>query len=69
MCVAAKRKHNNNVGAVSQYQSMTEEVKQDLDIAQAFSHFTYAHSNGQILICDIQGTRFCAEHAIFSLGR
>eukprot|EP00983_Pelagomonas_calceolata_P130496 1161688-Pelagomonas_calceolata.AAC.12 len=31
----------------------SEEIRHD--IAQAFSHFTWAHSNGQIIVSDIQG--------------
>lgn len=39
-------KHNNNWGFVSQ---------EDRNTPQAFSHFTYTHSSGFYLVCDIQG--------------
>eukprot|EP00005_Dracoamoeba_jomungandri_P013134 CAMPEP_0174264422 /NCGR_PEP_ID=MMETSP0439-20130205/22408_1 /TAXON_ID=0 /ORGANISM="Stereomyxa ramosa, Strain Chinc5" /LENGTH=467 /DNA_ID=CAMNT_0015350281 /DNA_START=60 /DNA_END=1463 /DNA_ORIENTATION=- len=40
------RKHNNNFGYVSDLERNTP---------QAFSHFTFEASGGQILLCDIQG--------------
>lgn len=49
------RKHNNNVGAVCNDNSTDPDVVMDRLTAQAFSHFTYDASQGQILICDIQG--------------
>eukprot|EP01006_Ploeotia_vitrea_P001471 TRINITY_DN104908_c0_g1_i1.p1 TRINITY_DN104908_c0_g1~~TRINITY_DN104908_c0_g1_i1.p1 ORF type:complete len:378 (-),score=45.67 TRINITY_DN104908_c0_g1_i1:151-1284(-) len=39
-------KHSNNYGFVSY---------DDRNTPQAFSHFTYCHSQGRLLICDIQG--------------
>jgi pSer/pThr/pTyr-binding forkhead associated (FHA) protein len=39
-------KHNNNWGFVS---------PEDRNTPQAFSHFTYTHSSGFYLVCDIQG--------------
>jgi pSer/pThr/pTyr-binding forkhead associated (FHA) protein len=39
-------KHNNNWGFVS---------PEDRNTPQAFSHFTYTHSSGFFLVCDIQG--------------
>jgi len=53
------KKHNNNVGAVSNWVPETKEQKLDNQMAQAFSHFTYEHSKCQILICDIQGVGAC----------
>lgn len=47
------RKHNNNVGSVVCHPGESE--KMDGLTAQAFSHFTYAVSREEILICDIQG--------------
>jgi hypothetical protein len=49
------KKHNNNVGAVGSWVPETPDQKIDIQLAQAFSHFTYEHSKCQILICDIQG--------------
>lgn len=39
-------KHSNNYGFVAY---------DDRNTPQAFSHFTYCHSGGKLLICDIQG--------------
>lgn len=39
-------KYSNNYGFISY---------QDRNTPQAFSHFTYCHSGGKLLICDIQG--------------
>ena len=43
-------KFNNNFGYVAQRSDFMNEY------AQAFSHFSYEESRGQLLICDIQGT-------------
>eukprot|EP01012_Entosiphon_sulcatum_P008733 TRINITY_DN1478_c0_g1_i1.p1 TRINITY_DN1478_c0_g1~~TRINITY_DN1478_c0_g1_i1.p1 ORF type:complete len:410 (-),score=59.85 TRINITY_DN1478_c0_g1_i1:224-1408(-) len=39
-------KHSNNYGFVS---------PEDRNTPQAFSHWTYCHSKGKLLVCDIQG--------------
>eukprot|EP01012_Entosiphon_sulcatum_P039272 TRINITY_DN5164_c0_g1_i2.p1 TRINITY_DN5164_c0_g1~~TRINITY_DN5164_c0_g1_i2.p1 ORF type:complete len:441 (-),score=43.45 TRINITY_DN5164_c0_g1_i2:10-1332(-) len=39
-------KHTNNFGFIGE---------SDRNTPQAFSHFSYCHSKGQLLICDIQG--------------
>lgn len=57
------RKHNNNVGAVAtgldsnspQDDGVSSSDAHDIATANAFSHFTYHHSNQQVLVCDIQG--------------
>ena len=46
-------KKNNNVGAT--VPPSKDDTKVDLDIAQAFSHFSFEKSNQTLLICDIQG--------------
>jgi hypothetical protein len=58
------KKYNNNVGAVC---AMSNEEQAELNrtttltnwdptsTAQAFSHFSWEHSQSQVLICDIQG--------------
>ena len=43
-------KFNNNFGYVAERSDFMNEY------AQAFSHFSYEESKGQMLICDIQGT-------------
>lgn len=53
------KKHNNNVGAVATWVPETPEQKIDMELAQAFSHFTYAESQHRLLICDIQGVGVC----------
>ncbi len=46
-------KKNNNVGAT--VTPSKDDSKVDIDIAQAFSHFSFEKSNQALLICDIQG--------------
>eukprot|EP00471_Norrisiella_sphaerica_P005668 CAMPEP_0184490202 /NCGR_PEP_ID=MMETSP0113_2-20130426/17293_1 /TAXON_ID=91329 /ORGANISM="Norrisiella sphaerica, Strain BC52" /LENGTH=369 /DNA_ID=CAMNT_0026873981 /DNA_START=143 /DNA_END=1252 /DNA_ORIENTATION=+ len=48
-------KYNNNVGAVCTGGPNDPKVVMDRKTGQAFSHFTFDASQGQILICDIQG--------------
>lgn len=49
------KKHNNNVGAVCVGDGNDPKLIMDRKTAQAFSHFTFDASQGQLLICDIQG--------------
>lgn len=49
------KKHNNNVGAAPTTSGADDARKYEINVAQAFSHFSYEQSGHQLLICDIQG--------------
>jgi hypothetical protein len=48
------KKYNNNAGYVAQ-PGLTGAAAVSIDVAQAFSHFTYQYTHGSLLVCDIQG--------------
>ena len=51
-------KYNNNFGFVSDFSDMKEKAAEHRKfnkVAQAFSHYSFQKSDGNILICDLQG--------------
>lgn len=50
-------KFNNNAGFVQDPETMDSDGKTRLELATAFSHFTYSITAGYLLVCDIQGIR------------
>ena len=63
------QKYNNNGGYVAQ-PGLTGSAAASLDVAQAFSHFTYQYTHGKLLVCDIQGHNdIYTDPQIHSLSR
>ena len=51
-------KYNNNSNFVLDPKSLDDEGRKRLEIATAFSHFTYDITDGYLLVCDLQGISF-----------
>lgn len=51
-------------GEYFQFNSNTGYAGPDSDTMQALSHFTYHHSNGNYLLCDLQGGRYSGYYIL-----